>query len=83
MDSDGVLVDKGRKLLGVSNEEILSWYKNMLTGVYYWLLCRGLLLIILSECDGRGNVRGPKTGPSKFLHGMRTRIGGPIGKQPF
>ncbi|KAF7587183.1 hypothetical protein BBP40_007646, partial [Aspergillus hancockii] len=31
MDSDGVLVDKGRKLLGVSNEEILSWYKNMLT----------------------------------------------------
>ncbi|KAL4922482.1 thiamine diphosphate-binding protein [Aspergillus aurantiobrunneus] len=31
MDSDGVLVDQGRKNLGVSNEEILAWYKNMLT----------------------------------------------------
>lgn len=32
MDSDGVLVDAGRKKLDVSNEEILTWYKNMLTG---------------------------------------------------
>ncbi|OJI98175.1 hypothetical protein ASPVEDRAFT_161270 [Aspergillus versicolor CBS 583.65] len=31
MDSDGVLVDAGRKKLDVSNEEILTWYKNMLT----------------------------------------------------
>ncbi|KAL2818769.1 thiamine diphosphate-binding protein [Aspergillus cavernicola] len=31
LDSDGVLVDKDRKPLGVSNEEILVWYKNMLT----------------------------------------------------
>jgi hypothetical protein len=44
MDSDGVLVDKSRKKLEVSDEEILTWYKNMLTGVftfcfyiqYYW-----------------------------------------------
>jgi 2-oxoisovalerate dehydrogenase E1 component alpha subunit len=27
-----VLVDAGRKKLDVSNEEILTWYKNMLTG---------------------------------------------------
>lgn len=32
MDSDGVLVDAGRKKLDVSNEEILTWYRNMLTG---------------------------------------------------
>ncbi|KAE8356464.1 thiamine diphosphate-binding protein [Aspergillus coremiiformis] len=31
MDSDGVLLDKNRNPLGVSNEEILTWYKNMLT----------------------------------------------------
>ncbi|KAL5342784.1 thiamine diphosphate-binding protein [Aspergillus crustosus] len=31
MDSDGVLVDKTRGKLGVSDEEVLSWYKNMLT----------------------------------------------------
>ncbi|KAL4962153.1 thiamine pyrophosphate-dependent dehydrogenase E1 component subunit alpha [Aspergillus stella-maris] len=31
MDSDGVFVDKSRKKLGVSNEEVLIWYKNMLT----------------------------------------------------
>ncbi|KAE8166490.1 thiamine diphosphate-binding protein [Aspergillus tamarii] len=31
MDSDGVLLDKNRKPSGVSNEEILTWYKNMLT----------------------------------------------------
>ncbi|PYH97271.1 branched chain alpha-keto acid dehydrogenase complex, alpha subunit [Aspergillus ellipticus CBS 707.79] len=31
MDSDGVLVDKSRKPMNVPNEEILSWYKNMLT----------------------------------------------------
>lgn len=32
MDSDGVLVDKDRKPLNLSNEEILTWYKNMLSG---------------------------------------------------
>ncbi|KAL4796827.1 thiamine diphosphate-binding protein [Aspergillus venezuelensis] len=31
MDSDGVFVDKSRKKLDVSNEEVLTWYKNMLT----------------------------------------------------
>lgn len=32
MDSDGVLVDKSRKSIDVPKEEILAWYKNMLTG---------------------------------------------------
>ncbi|KAL3473393.1 thiamine diphosphate-binding protein [Aspergillus californicus] len=31
MDSDGVLVDNNRESLGVLDEEILGWYKNMLT----------------------------------------------------
>jgi hypothetical protein len=32
MDSDGVLVDKARGRPDVPNEEVLTWYKNMLTG---------------------------------------------------
>lgn len=41
MDSDGVLVQKDRQRpVNVSNEEILTWYKNMLTGA-----CRGLVLV--------------------------------------
>ena len=32
MDSDGVIVDKARALPDVSDEEVLLWYKNMLTG---------------------------------------------------
>ncbi|KAL2861722.1 branched chain alpha-keto acid dehydrogenase complex, alpha subunit [Aspergillus pseudodeflectus] len=31
MDSDGVLVDKARGRPDVPNEEVLTWYKNMLT----------------------------------------------------
>ena len=33
MDSDGVVVDESRKPSGISNEEILTWYRNMLTGM--------------------------------------------------
>jgi 2-oxoisovalerate dehydrogenase E1 component alpha subunit len=32
MNSDGVMLEKDRKSLNVSNEEILTWYRNMLTG---------------------------------------------------
>ncbi|KAL4948646.1 thiamine diphosphate-binding protein [Aspergillus filifer] len=31
MDSDGVLVDKTRKKVDVPTQEVLTWYKNMLT----------------------------------------------------
>ncbi|KAL2870287.1 thiamine pyrophosphate-dependent dehydrogenase E1 component subunit alpha [Aspergillus lucknowensis] len=31
MDSDGLLVDRSRGEIGISNEEVLTWYKNMLT----------------------------------------------------
>lgn len=32
MDSDGVVVDEARKPQG-SGEEVLVWYRNMLTGI--------------------------------------------------
>ena len=32
MDSDGTIVDESRKPSDVSNEEVLTWYKDMLTG---------------------------------------------------
>jgi 2-oxoisovalerate dehydrogenase E1 component alpha subunit len=34
MDSDGVLLDKNRGPPDVPKEEIVAWYKNMLTGQY-------------------------------------------------
>ena len=33
MDSDGIVVDKARTQSDVSHDEILRWYKNMLTGI--------------------------------------------------
>lgn len=75
MNSDGELLDPNRKPLGVSNEEILTWYKNMLAGAYssfVVLFIRGAIsrLTHPSECHGRDHVRGPATRPSQFLHGM-------------
>ncbi|MCJ1273297.1 hypothetical protein MMC21_001087 [Puttea exsequens] len=32
MDSDGVVVDKSRRPSDIGHEEILTWYRNMLTG---------------------------------------------------
>lgn len=32
MDSDGIIVDKARTQSDISDDEILMWYKNMLTG---------------------------------------------------
>lgn len=34
MDSDGVLVDKSRGPPSVTDEQALTWYKNMLTGEF-------------------------------------------------
>lgn len=34
MDSDGVIVDEGLAPLDIGREEVLTWYKNMLTGIY-------------------------------------------------
>ena len=35
MDSDGVVVDNAREP-DVSDEEVLKWYTNMLTGMSAW-----------------------------------------------
>ena len=32
MDSDGTIVDESREPSDISNEEVLTWYKDMLTG---------------------------------------------------
>ena len=32
MDSDGTIVDESRKPSDISDEEVLTWYKDMLTG---------------------------------------------------
>lgn len=32
MDSDGIIVDEARAPVDVSDEEVLSWYRNMVTG---------------------------------------------------
>lgn len=69
IDSDGVLVDKSRPKPKVSNEEILTWYKNMLTST--WSLIRLIRLVNSpSKHYGHDHVRGPATRPIEFLHGM-------------
>jgi len=34
MDSDGVIVDAARAPVDVSDEEVLTWYRNMVTGAF-------------------------------------------------
>ncbi len=34
MNSDGVMEDKTRAPPNVTNEQVLTWYKNMLTGAW-------------------------------------------------
>ena len=33
MDSDGIIVDRSRKPAGISDGEVIQWYKDMLTGM--------------------------------------------------
>lgn len=33
MDSDGIVVDESRRPTDISDEEIISWYKDMVTGM--------------------------------------------------
>lgn len=72
LDSDGELVDKSRGQPNVSDEQVLEWYKNMLSGVPTYKNPKGLiqLLILDSERHGRGDVRSTETRPLELLHGM-------------
>lgn len=76
MDSDGVLVDKSRKSIDVPKEEILTWYKNMLTGWGYLILSWYLLhdLTASSKCHGRHHVRSATAGSTELLYGMLRTI---------
>lgn len=57
MDSDGELVDKSRGPPKVSDEEVLTWYKNMLQGMLdIWSMAGRILLISGSEHHGRRDV---------------------------
>ena len=49
MDSDGVVVDKARTLAAVSDEEVLTWYKNMVTGAFSSAWKKGDYLV-RNEC---------------------------------
>ena len=75
MDSDGELVQKDRQRpVNVSNEEILTWYKNMLTGAWLELVAARLWMEtdkdISSERHGCDHVRSTKAGSFEFLYGM-------------
>lgn len=43
IDSDGELVDKTRGPPDVSDEEVLTWYKNMTTGMSFSEFRRGII----------------------------------------
>lgn len=72
MDSDGVIVDTKHEPSDVSTEEVITWYKNMLTGV---LIASGFaeidrLTVEGSQYHGCHHVRSAETGSFEFLHGM-------------
>jgi 2-oxoisovalerate dehydrogenase E1 component alpha subunit len=56
IDSDGELVDKSRGPPDVSDEEVLTWYKNMLNGMLSLELAYWAQLIGNSEHYGCGHV---------------------------
>lgn len=76
MDSEGVIVDKSRGPPDVKDEEVITWYKNMLSGKErasaqgpekYAPADRKMNLH--SKHHGYDYVRGTETGPSQFLYG--------------
>jgi hypothetical protein len=70
IDSDGELVDKSRGPPDVSDEEVLTWYKNMLTGMLSSRFESRAKLIGDSEHYGCGHVRGTTPGTTELLYGM-------------
>lgn len=70
MDANGEWVDKSHGSPQVSDEEVLTWYKNMLQGAWFCCSCGGgVMLTAVSEHYGRGDVRGATAGPIELLHG--------------
>lgn len=71
MDSDGIIVDTKHEPSDVSIEEVITWYKNMLTGrSSVSQLVEIGTLIGSSQYHGCHHVRGAETRSSELLHGM-------------
>lgn len=68
MSDDGGLEDPTRAEPDVTDEQILTWYKNMITGTYPRPMA-GWKLTQHSKYNGLYNVRGAETGPFELLHG--------------
>jgi hypothetical protein len=74
MDSNGELVDGTRRPPDVTDEEVLTWYKNMLTGE--WLTGVSGEPVAdqrHSEHHGCGHVRGTTARSIELLHGTITQ----------
>lgn len=76
MDSDGVIVDKSRGAPDVKSEEVITWYKNMLTGMFSGCWSNtgwdGQLIWTFWYCSehyGLDHVRCTKTRTIELLHG--------------
>lgn len=77
MDANGELVDGTRGPPDVTDEEVLTWYKNMLTGE--WLTGGSGESVAdqrHSEHHGCGHVRGTTARSIEFLHGTITQKDG-------
>ena len=42
MDSDGIILDKSRAPTDIGSEEVIRWYKDMLTGIETYHQLKGL-----------------------------------------
>lgn len=79
MDSDGSVKDSSRGPPDVTDDQVLGWYKNMLTGRLDHIFIQGKVHSVLtginnSQYHGQYYVRGPKAWPSQFLHGKYTSV---------
>lgn len=51
MDSDGVIVDTKHEPSDVSTEEVITWYKNMLTGMSSLLALQRSTLLTMGKVN--------------------------------
>ena len=75
MDADSSVADPSRGLPNVTDEQVVEWYKNMVTGGLKNTFSLWHLVLTSwnnSEYYGQHHVRSPKTRPSQFLHGKYT-----------
>lgn len=74
MDSGGSVEDSSRRPPDTTDDQVIEWYKNMLTGKFENILINGKVQSFLtgrnkSQYYGQHYVRSSKTWSSQFLHG--------------